>query len=439
MTQDLLAIDALIPLLQAEHVDVRHQAARILADHGPATAATKNLLWEAYLADEQHPYEIIAAGMNRGPMDEATFLGIIERLTVLDDRSADMAMVQTTLDHAPVELIRSHRSVIDKQESIWPSTRTLMNFRTQLQHETPAKIWQKTIKVLGTAGSAWTEDDMLSAKGFALAGFLIAANYPSTEVLIQHLAEDRYGDTLLALEIVDMLGYRMEASARATLLRTFHNALEHEDELLADACTDALARCADAEVIAAVHRLIVDESPLLIDDAADEPLSLGTELSLDILGNSFLPQAVSALVSLFGSKASLEFDCAVAARLALFPSPSAVDEVLKRLPQLEKATGFGEVVLALLPMAALLGIQVPERERLEQLKSDFMAQRAEDLAEYMREEALEDEALEGDFDELEGNPSASHILPYVRVEAKVGRNDPCHCGSGKKYKKCCML
>lgn len=22
-------------------------------------------------------------------------------------------------------------------------------------------------------------------------------------------------------------------------------------------------------------------------------------------------------------------------------------------------------------------------------------------------------------------------------EAKVGRNDPCPCGSGKKYKKCC--
>ena len=27
--------------------------------------------------------------------------------------------------------------------------------------------------------------------------------------------------------------------------------------------------------------------------------------------------------------------------------------------------------------------------------------------------------------------------PYVRQEAKVGRNDPCPCGSGKKYKKCC--
>lgn len=28
--------------------------------------------------------------------------------------------------------------------------------------------------------------------------------------------------------------------------------------------------------------------------------------------------------------------------------------------------------------------------------------------------------------------------PYIRQEAKVGRNDPCPCGSGKKYKKCCL-
>ena len=27
--------------------------------------------------------------------------------------------------------------------------------------------------------------------------------------------------------------------------------------------------------------------------------------------------------------------------------------------------------------------------------------------------------------------------PYVRQTPKVGRNDPCRCGSGKKYKQCC--
>ena len=27
--------------------------------------------------------------------------------------------------------------------------------------------------------------------------------------------------------------------------------------------------------------------------------------------------------------------------------------------------------------------------------------------------------------------------PMTRMQPKVGRNDPCPCGSGKKYKQCC--
>ena len=28
-------------------------------------------------------------------------------------------------------------------------------------------------------------------------------------------------------------------------------------------------------------------------------------------------------------------------------------------------------------------------------------------------------------------------VPVIATTDKVGRNDPCTCGSGKKYKKCC--
>ena len=30
-------------------------------------------------------------------------------------------------------------------------------------------------------------------------------------------------------------------------------------------------------------------------------------------------------------------------------------------------------------------------------------------------------------------------VPIVRATPKVGRNDPCPCGSGKKYKRCCGM
>ena len=54
------------------------------------------------------------------------------------------------------------------------------------------------------------------------------------------------------------------------------------------------------------------------------------------------------------------------------------------------------------------------------------------------------------FDRFSGPPSSSDqsqpseapeipkvATPVVRDAPKVGRNDPCPCGSGKKYKKCC--
>jgi uncharacterized protein len=48
-------------------------------------------------------------------------------------------------------------------------------------------------------------------------------------------------------------------------------------------------------------------------------------------------------------------------------------------------------------------------------------------------EALYEDAVdEDDLDDDEFYPET-----YVRPEPKVGRNEPCPCGSGRKYKKCC--
>lgn len=45
----------------------------------------------------------------------------------------------------------------------------------------------------------------------------------------------------------------------------------------------------------------------------------------------------------------------------------------------------------------------------------------------------EEDSLSNDYDDY-FEPS---VMP-VRTEPKIGRNDPCPCGSGKKYKKCCL-
>ena len=44
--------------------------------------------------------------------------------------------------------------------------------------------------------------------------------------------------------------------------------------------------------------------------------------------------------------------------------------------------------------------------------------------------------LSGGIDTVNHNPP---FIPYSNPNKNIGRNDPCPCGSGKKYKKCCRI
>jgi len=49
-----------------------------------------------------------------------------------------------------------------------------------------------------------------------------------------------------------------------------------------------------------------------------------------------------------------------------------------------------------------------------------------------------DQVLNAVYEEEAAPPSQVAAKPLTEEGAKVGRNDPCPCGSGKKYKKCCL-
>ncbi len=71
-----------------------------------------------------------------------------------------------------------------------------------------------------------------------------------------------------------------------------------------------------------------------------------------------------------------------------------------------------------------------------------------ELYDVLRMHREPDGTYTSEFDELEKDYETSHTIPFVGDQApaptnapaakvKIGRNDPCPCGSGKKYKKCC--
>lgn len=58
-------------------------------------------------------------------------------------------------------------------------------------------------------------------------------------------------------------------------------------------------------------------------------------------------------------------------------------------------------------------------------------------------ELSEFQLIDGHWYYVDGQQETHHhdhgatTRPMLKVDAKVGRNDPCPCGSGKKFKKCC--
>lgn len=68
---------------------------------------------------------------------------------------------------------------------------------------------------------------------------------------------------------------------------------------------------------------------------------------------------------------------------------------------------------------------------------EFMARYAVKDKEFEHHEVAQFEKIDGTWSFIDGKIFGT--APIRREAPKVGRNDPCACGSGKKYKKCCGL
>jgi SEC-C motif-containing protein len=66
---------------------------------------------------------------------------------------------------------------------------------------------------------------------------------------------------------------------------------------------------------------------------------------------------------------------------------------------------------------------------------EFVASYSYDGEDKHYHEVAEFRRSEGAWAFTEGKPGVKK--PVVRAEPKTGRNDPCICGSGKKFKRCC--
>ncbi|MGD8514575.1 MAG: SEC-C metal-binding domain-containing protein, partial [Granulosicoccaceae bacterium] len=76
----------------------------------------------------------------------------------------------------------------------------------------------------------------------------------------------------------------------------------------------------------------------------------------------------------------------------------------------------------------LAKVQIRDQEDVEAVEEQ---RRRQGEMHFQHDEAV---AMEGEGAQAEAGEAEQ--APYTRDTPKVGRNDPCPCGSGKKYKQC---
>ncbi len=135
-----------------------------------------------------------------------------------------------------------------------------------------------------------------------------------------------------------------------------------------------------------------------------------------------------------------EFDCSI--QEAMFQAVGFADEQdIKRLETyLQKEKIHSEEFLYLLAEADIIGCRFQDADSLicQLRKSSSRGRRGAEVLQERLEtgiDVMDEPEEEDDFYREVWLPPISQT--YVRENPKIGRNDPCPCGSGKKYKKCC--
>lgn len=86
-------------------------------------------------------------------------------------------------------------------------------------------------------------------------------------------------------------------------------------------------------------------------------------------------------------------------------------------------------------------VQIQGSEDVEAYEAEQNANRPQHLeATHPAAHSIEQAMAGGVGEDMEPVPesvSKETTETYRREEPKIGRNDPCSCGSGKKYKQCC--
>jgi len=361
------------------------------------------------------------------PESVAWLIGEVERVDPdADERSNEyFTSCVGALRHADSKALKPHEATIQQMRQLDDDTKKVIADRLQIAELTPEALWSKLTEFcqrLDDAENAAKSDLELGA---SLADAL--ARYPDrcADEILEILKQGEEGNGWLELFAVRMAGrLRLEA------------AIPYLVDLLSDfelyACDDArqaLTRIASDSVVGEMAGRYA---------TANSDLRMGIAFQLEDIHSDL---SVQTCLDLLGQEEDLGIRAILIQALLMNFASEGIEVAREFVLSTPKCPESLEVRSLLLLAAKMLGMTFPEFDAwTEDSKTDREFRR-----EWYKDNPLlgfadSSEETEDDWDEEEfGDGFRDEPLgTIVRHDQKVGRNDPCPCGSGKKFKKCCL-
>jgi hypothetical protein len=440
----MLTPSEVLPFLTHDRSFVREHALRYFTESGDTAPLTAEHLWEAI--DRLEPLEALpfVRALTEVPQTEDSFQRLFRAL-VARPRNLFEYHVQKAAGALDFALLSAHRAEVLRDERLTPDTREHLEARLELAATPPHVLWDRLMQHGDDV--AWKyagEFDIGISERLveALARNSSSSNAEWIERALAALRDPDVTDSWNEIFLVQFLG-RVRCTAAVDLF--IDQLLRDEADVLNEKAYQALARIGTLEVIDKVEAAYAGKS-WSVRLFAREPLHRIKRA-----------ESEGALVRLLASEADEELLAILAHDLFDMGSMQALQRARELMARNRKNVESHGLCTAALAVAIMTGAEVPEaanwESRVERDQAKLRALRREMDDGFGSEEALPPRFQElmapaddwdgrggvdiNPLDAIGDGPALIGAETYRRDGRKVGRNDPCPCGSGKKFKKCC--
>jgi len=426
----MLSAEQVKPLLLHEDCPVRDMAVDYFRDGWSQDPALVPMILEACrrYGVPENVHGLIACG--QFVITDASLNSLLQML--VETRDAETAWrLHRIISHVPVDVLLRRESAVLDVPNLPDEVLKRLNRRKDLSSWPAAKLWQELQdfaerseekKYVGEIDHAYV-DDLVEALG--------RHDEPDAATICNLLRSFGEDGGWLETFLVDLVGERRLRAAIPLLV----DRLRIDTDYLRERVMEAIAKIGDPET-ARLIRTIFPTEPWIVKNYASAAM-----------GKIKHPAAEEAILEL----SEIEDDPGIRTMLCMelceMFSQRGVEVVRRQI-----RSGYDRMIVCLedhlLPVAHVLGIELPEADAWRAEREEKERRQAERRAELdemgRRYQALKARGIDpfAKSAEKPRPPSRAQPLPEAvesvrRDRPKVGRNDPCPCGSGKKFKKCC--